>query len=216
MYDSGADIMGVLLARASSQTLGTFLRERIFEPFGMVNTGFSVPEGKLDRLATCYQTDAATGALAVYDEARGGTFALPAFFESGAGGLVSTVDDYHAFARMMLNMGKHGGERILSRLSVELMTTDQITPQQKAVSTFFPGFWDNVGWGFGVAINTRRDDLSTVPGRYGWDGGYGTTAYMDPREDLVGILMTQRLWDENGPVAAYYDFWTLAYQAIDD
>ncbi len=174
MYDSGADIMGVLLARASGQTLGTFLRERIFEPFGMVNTGFSVPEGKLDRLATCYQTDAATGALAVYDEARGGTFARPAFFEFAAGGLVSTVDDYHAFGRMLLNMGKYEDKRILSRLSVELMTTDQITPQQKAVSDFFPGFWDNRGWGFGVSIITGRDDLSAVPGRYGWDGGYGT------------------------------------------
>jgi len=203
MYDSGADIMGVL-------------RERIFEPFGMVNTGFNVPEGKLDRLATCYQTDAATGALAVYDEARGGTFARPVFFESAAGGLVSTVDDYHAFGRMLLNMGKYEDKRILSRLSVKLMTTDQITPQQKAVSDFFPGFWDNRGWGFGVSIITGRDDLSAVPGRYGWDGGYGTSTYMDPRENVIGILMTQRLWDEHGPAKVYSDFWTSVYQAIDD
>jgi len=193
MYDSGADILGVLLARASGQTLGTFLRERIFDPLGMVATGFSVPDANLDRLATFYQTDTATGKLTVYDEARGGTFSRPPVFEAGAGGLVSTVDDYHAFARMMLNMGKHGNERIVSRLSVELMTTDHITPQQKAISDFFPGFWDNRGWGFGVSIVTRRDDLSAVPGRYGWDGGYGTSAYMDPREDVIGILMTQRL-----------------------
>ncbi len=216
MYDSGADIMGVLRARASGQTLGTFLRERIFEPFGMVNTGFSVPEGKLDRLATCYQTDAATGALAVYDEARGGTFARPAFFESAAGGLVSTVDDYHAFGRMLLNMGKYEDKRILSRLSIKLMTTDQITPQPKAVSDFFPGFWDNRGWGFGVSIITRRDNLSAVPGRYGWDGGYGTSTYMDPRENVIGILMSQRLWDEHGPAKVYSDFSTSVYQAIDD
>ena len=86
----------------------------------------------------------------VFDEARGGRFARPPVFESGAGGLVSTVDDYLAFCRMMLNKGRHGSERILSRLSVELMTTDHITPEQKAASPFFPGFWDNRGWGFGV------------------------------------------------------------------
>ncbi len=159
----------------------------------MKDTGFHVPAAKLDRLATCYRTDAATGGLAVFDDARGGRFARPPVFESGAGGLVSTVDDYLAFGRMLLNMGRHGGERILSRPSVELMTTDHITPDQKARSAFFPGFWDSHGWGFGVAIVTRRDDLAAVPGRYGWDGGYGTSAYMDPREDMVAILMTQRL-----------------------
>jgi CubicO group peptidase (beta-lactamase class C family) len=216
MYDNGLDILGVLVARASGQTLETFLRERLFAPLGMEDTAFSVPEAKLDRLATCYQTDAATGGLAVFDEARGGRWSRPPVFESGAGGLVSTVDDCLAFGQMMLNMGKHGGGRILSRLSVELMTTDQITPEQKAVSDFFPGFWDNRGWGFGLSIVTRRDDLAGVPGRYGWDGGYGTSWYVDPKEELVAILMTQRLWDATGPSSVYPDFWTLAYQAIDD
>ena len=216
MYDSGSDILGVLIARASGQTLETFLRERLFAPLGMEDTAFSVPEAKLDRLATCYQTDGATGGLAVFDEARGGRWSRPPVFESGAGGLVSTVDDCLAFGQMMLNQGKHWGERILSRLAVELMTTDQITPEQKAVSDFFPGFWDNRGWGFGLSIVTRRDDLAGVPGRYGWDGGYGTSWYVDPKEELVAILMTQRLWDATGPPAVYPDFWTLAYQAIDD
>ncbi len=216
LYNSGSDILGVLIARASGGTLETFLRERIFDPLGMADTGFSVPEAKLDRLATCYQTDAATGRLVVFDDARGGRFARPPIFESGAGGLVSTVDDCLAFGQMMLNKGNHGGERILSRLAVELMTTDQITPEQKAVSDFFPGFWDNRGWGFGLAIVTRRDDLAGVPGRYGWDGGYGTSWYVDPKEELVAILMTQRLWDATGPSAVYPDFWTLAYQAIDE
>ena len=117
---------------------------------------------------------------------------------------------------MMLNMRKHGGARILSRLSVELMTTDQITPEQKAASRFFPGFWDSRGWGFGLSIVTRRDDLAGVPGRFGWDGGYGTSGYTDPREELIAIVMTQRLWDSaTGPVVIS-DFWTSVYQAIDD
>ncbi len=216
MYHSGSDILGVLIARASGAPLGTFLRARIFEPLGMTDTAFSVPEAKLGRLATCYRSDRPTGGLAVYDQARGGRFARPPVFEAGGSGLVSTVGDYLAFGRMMLNKGKYGGERILSRLSVELMTTDQITPEQKAASDFFPGFWDNRGWGFGLAVVTGRDDLAAVPGRFGWDGGYGTSWYSDPKEDMVAILMTQRLWDSPRAPPVYLDFWTSVYQAIED
>jgi CubicO group peptidase (beta-lactamase class C family) len=215
LYNSGSDILGVLIARATRSTLETFLAERIFTPLGMKDTGFSVPEAKLDRLATFYQGDPATGQLTVFDEARGGLFARPPVFESGAGGLVSTADDLLAFGRMMLNHGRHGATRILSRLSVELMTTDHITPEQKAVSPFFPGFWDSRGWGFGVSTITRRDNIADVPGRYGWDGGYGTSLYLDPKEDMVGILLTQRLWSPEF-LAIHADFWTSAYQAIDD
>jgi CubicO group peptidase (beta-lactamase class C family) len=216
MYHSGSDILGVLIARATCQKLEAFFRERIFVPLGMKDTGFSVPEAKLDRLATCYQTDPATGRLMVFDKARGGRFTRPPVFESGGGGLVSTVDDFLAFGRMMLNKGKHGRERILSRLSVELMTTDHITPEQKAASDFFPGFWNNHGWGFGMSVITGRYDLAAVPGRYGWDGGYGTSWYSDPKENIVAILMTQRVWDSPSPPGVYLDFWTSAYQAIDD
>ena len=216
LYHSGSDILGVLIARVCGGTLEAFLRERIFEPLRMKDTAFSVPASKLDRLATCYQNDPASGRLVVFDEARGGRFTRPPTFESGGGGLVSTVDDYLAFGRMMLNNGKAGSERILSRLSVELMTTDHITPAQKAASEFFPGFWDNRGWGFGLSIVTRRDDVAGVPGRYGWDGGYGTSWYSDPKEDMTAILMTQRVWDSPNAPAVYLDFWTSAYQAIDD
>jgi CubicO group peptidase (beta-lactamase class C family) len=216
MYDTGSNILGVLIARVSGKSFGTFLREQIFEPLGMKDTGFSVPEAQLDRLATCYSNAGPAGEMAVFDEARGGRFVAPPAFESGSGGLVSTVDDYLAFNRMLLNRGRHGNERILSRLSIELMTTDHITPEQKDRSPFFPGFWDNRGWGFGVAIVTRRDNLADVPGRFGWDGGYGTSAYTDPREEMVAILMTQRVVDYPGAAALFSDFWTSVYQAIDD
>jgi CubicO group peptidase (beta-lactamase class C family) len=216
LYNSGSDILGVLIARVSGQTLEGFLRERIFDPLGMKDTAFSVPAAKLDRLPTCYWTNFETGVYEVFDEARGGRFARPPVFESGAGGLVSTVDDYHAFCRMMLDKGKHGKERILSRPSVELMTSDQITPEEKAASPFFPGFWERHGWGFGLAIITRQDGIAAVPGRYGWDGGYGTTGYTDPREELIGILMSQRVMDSPTGPAYLADFWTSVYQAIDD
>jgi CubicO group peptidase (beta-lactamase class C family) len=214
MYNTGSDVLGVLIARASGQPLETFLRERLFEPLGMKDSGFSVPAPKLDRLATSYWADPESGELAVYDDAEGGQWSRPPAFPSGAGGLVSTIDDYLAFGQMMLNQGKHGNERILSRLSVELMTTDQLTPEQKAASSLISGFLDGHGWGFGVSVVTRRDDIAAVPGRYGWDGGLGTSWYSDPREEMVTILMTQCAWASSSPPNVY--FWTLAYQAIDD
>ncbi|HJT06592.1 MAG TPA: serine hydrolase domain-containing protein [Stellaceae bacterium] len=215
LYNSGSDILGVLIQRVAGRTLGAFLEERIFAPLGMKDTGFSVPAAQHDRLTTAYRSDPA-GKLAVFDEAKAGRFARPPAFESGGGGLVSTADDYLAFARMMLNHGKHGSLRILSRPSVELMTTDQITPEQKAASPFVPGFWDGRGWGFGLSVITARTELGFNPGRFGWDGGYGTSAYMDPKEDMVAILLSQRLLDSPQGPAVYADFWTSVYQAIDD
>src|SRR5438034_1286882 len=216
MYNTGSDVLGVLIARASGQPLETFFRDRIFEPLGMKDTSFSVQDTKLDRLTTSYWTNFETGALELYDEARGGQWSRPPAFPSGAGGLVSTIDDYLAFGQMMLNQGKHGNERLLSRPSVETMTTDQLTPEQKAASGIVPGCFDGHGWGFGVSIVTRRDDVAAVPGRFGWDGGMGTSWYSDPREDMVTILMTQRAWTSPSPPDVCLDFWTSAYQAIDD
>jgi CubicO group peptidase (beta-lactamase class C family) len=195
--------------------LQTFLRERIFTPLGMTDTAFHVPPAQTGRLATSYLADFQTGELSLYDEPDGGAWSSPPAFPSGGGGLVSTVDDYFAFGAMMLANGRYDGGRILSRPSVELMTTDQLTPAQKAVSGFWPGFFDNCGWGFGVSVLTKRDGVSSVPGRYGWDGGLGTSWWSDPAEDLVGILMTQRMaFPAFSP--PYLDFWTCAYQAIDD
>jgi CubicO group peptidase (beta-lactamase class C family) len=216
LYDSGSDILGVLISRATGTSLEKFLRQRIFAPLGMNDTSFSVPEGKLNRLASSYWTNPSTGEFEIFDGVDDSRWASPPVFESGAGGLVSTVDDLLAFGEMMLKGGKYGNERILSRRSVEVMTTDQITPGQKALSDFFPGFWESHGWGFGLSIVTRRDDLSATPGRYGWDGGYGTSWYVDPKEELIGILMTQRVWDASGAPVVLLDFWTSAYVAIDD
>jgi CubicO group peptidase (beta-lactamase class C family) len=216
LYDSGSDILGVLISRATGMSLEDFLRQRIFAPLSMHDTSFSVPVSKLNRLASSYWTNPSTGEFEIFDGIDDSRWASLPVFESGAGGLVSTADDLLAFGEMMLKGGKYRNERILSRPSVELMTTDHITPEQKAVSSFFPGFWDSHGWGFGVSVVTRRDDLAATPGRYGWDGGYGTSWYVDPREELIGILMTQRVWDAPGAPVVLLDFWTSAYGAIDD
>jgi CubicO group peptidase (beta-lactamase class C family) len=216
MYNTGSDVLGVLIARATGLPLETFLRARIFEPLGMKDTSFSVPATKLDRLATSYWVNPETGLLTLYDDAEGGQWSHPPAFPSGAAGLVSTIDDYLAFGQMMLNQGKHGSERILSRPSVETMTTDQLTRDQKAVSGLVPGYFDSHGWGFGVSVVTRRDDVAGAVGRFGWDGGLGTSWYSDPQEEMVTILMTQRLWTSPSPPGVCLDFWTSAYQAIDD
>ena len=216
IYHTGSDVMGVLIARASGQPLEAFLLERIFEPLGMKDTAFSVPRTKLDRLATSYWTDPDTGKLEIYDPVEGGEWSRPPAFPSGGGGLVSTIDDYLAFGQMMLNKGKNGSTRILSRASIEAMTTDQLTPEQKAVSGLGPNFFDNHGWGFGVSIVTRRVDLAGSIGTFGWSGGLGTTWWTDPREELVGVLLTQRAWTSPVPPDVCRDFCTLAYQAIDD
>jgi CubicO group peptidase (beta-lactamase class C family) len=213
LYHTGSDVLGVLIARSSGQAFGTFLRERIFEPLGMKDTAFSVPASKLDRLATSYATNFETRALELYDPAKGGQWSRPPAFPSGGVGLVSTVDDYLAFARMMLNQGRHGGRRILSRPSVETMTVDHLTAAQKAVSGLIS---DNSGWGFGVAVVTRRDHVSAPVGSYGWAGGLGTSWRSDPSEDMVVILLTQASWTSLVPGRVSRDFGILAYQAIDD
>jgi CubicO group peptidase (beta-lactamase class C family) len=216
MYNTGSDVLGVLISRAAGQPFEAFLRERIFEPLGMKDTGFSVPAGKLDRFVTGYLTNPETGALELHDEPKSGQWSRPPAFPSGGGGLVSTIEDYLTFGQMMLDKGRHGRERILSRPSVEAMTTDQLTPEQKARAAFVPGFFDNRGWGFGLSIVTGRDDVAGVPGRFGWDGGLGTSWSSDPTEDMVTILMTQCSWTSPNPPPVCLDCWTSAYQAIDD
>lgn len=216
LYHMSSEILGVLIARVSGNTFGSFLRERIFEPLGMTDTGFFVPEAKLDRLPTCYGTNFSSPELVVLDEARGGQVARPPAFEAGAGGLVSTVDDMAAFGRMMLDYGAYGRERILSRPSIELMTTDHLTPEQKSSSPFFENFWNDRGWGLGLAVFTKRNEVAGSPGRFGWDGAFSTSWYVDPKEALIGVLMAQRRPDVLSVSPVILDFWTSAYQLIDD
>jgi CubicO group peptidase (beta-lactamase class C family) len=212
MYNTGSDVIGVLIARAAGQPFDEFLRERIFEPLKMADTGFSVPAASLARLATGYQDNG----VDVYDAVADSKWRQPPAFPSGAGGLVSTVQDYLAFGEMMLRRGEHDGGRLLSRASVEVMTTDQLTPEQKQASGPFAGYFANHGWGLGMSVVTRRDGLGEPVGRFGWNGGLGSVWYADPGEDMVTILMTGCAKFVLTPPNIYRDFWTLAYQAIDD
>jgi CubicO group peptidase (beta-lactamase class C family) len=216
MYNTGSDVLGVLIARKSGQPFETFLYERIFEPLGMKDTGFSVPASKLDRLASSYWSNPKTAKLDLFYKQEGGPWTHPPAFPAGSGGLVSTIDDYLTFGQMMLNEGKLGNVRVLSRSSVETMTTDHLTAEQKAVSGLTEDFFENRGWGFGMSVVTRRINPAEPLGTYGWDGGLGTSWRTDPTEDLVGILLTQSAWTSPTPPAVCRDFWTSVYQAIDD
>ena len=183
MYHTSADVLGVLVARVAGRPLGDVLAERIFEPLGMADTGFHVPEGSLDRFGACHMVDPGTGEVAVYDPPDG-QWARPPAFPGGGAGLVSTVDDFHAFADMLRGGGTGGGRRILSRPSVELMTTDPLTPAQ--VATAGPDPEGSLGWGFGLAVRIARRGPQSV-GTYGWDGGLCRAGRLAPHAGVGAV-----------------------------
>ena len=208
LYNTCSDIAGVLIARVSGRPLPEFLAERLFGPLGMVDTGFDVPAGKLARFTSYYRTDPA-GGLELVDAPGGQWSSLPAF-PSAAGGLVSTVDDWHSFARMLLAGGRAGGRQLLSPASVRQMTTDQLTQPQRDASRLF---LEGQGWGFGGSVDVEAIDPWNVPGRYGWVGGTGTAAHITPSTGAVSILLSQL--EMAGPTAPALmrDFWRHAANA---
>ncbi|WP_199486750.1 serine hydrolase domain-containing protein [Actinomadura logoneensis] len=206
LYHASSDILGVLIARVAGRPLDVFLAERVFEPLGMADTGFWVPEEKRHRFGPSYGRGQ-DGALELHDVPDGQWSAPPAF-PSGAGGLVSTVDDWAAFGRMLLDGGTApDGRRLLSPASVALMTSDHTTAAQRdAVRLFLLG----QGWGFGGAVDVNADEPAHRPGRYWWTGGSGTTAQIDPSSDSVAVLFTQVEMGSPAPPPLMTAFWELA------
>jgi CubicO group peptidase (beta-lactamase class C family) len=211
LYHTGAEILGVLIARASGQTFESFLEERVFGPLGMVDTAFAVSPEKLGRFTAGYFTDPVSGDFGVFDEI-GGQWSRPPAFPSGAAGLVSTGPDYLAFAEVLLR----GGAPLLARSSVEVMTTDHLTPAQKAISGFAPGEFDAKGFGFCVSVVTRHDHPAAPIGQYGWGGGLGSIWRNDPAEQMSCILLTNSAWSAPHAPPVAQDMLTAAYAAIVD
>ena len=197
MYNTGASVLGVLLARAAGEPIADVLRTRIFEPLGMKDTGFWTAQA--DRLATSYRPT--PDGLVVHDEPAG-AWSRPPAFGDGAAGLVSTADDLFAFARMLLR----GGSGVLSAEAVEAMTSDQLTAEQKARGGLGSDFFAGQSWGFCLAV---RDD-----GAFGWDGGLGTSWLVDPAQDLTVIVLTQRMFESSEPPAVHEDIQAAAYAAL--
>ncbi|MFZ4279628.1 serine hydrolase domain-containing protein [Streptomyces rhizosphaericola] len=209
LYNTCSDILGVLVARAADRPLPAYLAERLFEPLGMADTGFSVAPGALDRFTGYYRAGEGSpaGGPELVD-APDGQWSRPPAFPSGAGGLVSTVDDWCAFGRMLLAGGlADDGRRVLAAESVRQMLTDHLTPAQRAESGLFT---EGQGWGFGGSVDVEITAPWNALGRYGWIGGTGTSAHVIPSTGTVAVLLTQM--ELAGPAAPRLmrDFWTYA------
>jgi len=195
--------------------LEEFMRERLFDPLGMVDTGFSMRPDQAGRFTTAYAPDPTTGAPVLLDPADGGWWSRPPAMPNCAGGLLSTVDDLWRFAEMLLQGGSYDGRRVLSPESVAAMTQDHLTPAQRADNPLFLGAIS--GWGYAMAVPAADLDPSAprpadeLPGGYGWDGGTGTTWRSDVARGVSGILLTQRAMTSPQPPAIFRDFWACAY-----
>jgi len=197
LYNTGASVLGVLLARATGEPFADVLQTRVFEPLGMRDTGFWTTQ--TDRLATAYRPT--PDGLLAWDEPVG-TWSRPPAFGDGAAGLVSTVDDLLAFARMLLA----GGAPVLSADAARAMTTDQLTEAQKAHGGLGRDFFAGRSWAFCQAVLDS--------GAFGWDGGFGSSWLVDPAHDLVVIVLTQRMFETSEPPQVHRDIQAAAYAAL--
>ena len=189
-YGVSADVLGQLVTVVSGMPFDVFLRESIFEPLGMDDTGFYVPEGALDRLGPTYGP-APGGGLEVIEAPANSHFAAPPAFLSGGGGLVSTATDYLRFLQMLIGGGVRDGVRILSAENVARMTRNQLTPQERSVD-FMGGVFDTSGFGYGLlAVTDPAPGAPGSAGEYYWAGMASTSFSIDPTEGLIVILMTQ-------------------------
>jgi CubicO group peptidase (beta-lactamase class C family) len=217
-YSLSVDVLGRLVELLSGKTFEQFLQERIFAPLDMHDTGFYVPASKKDRLAKLYITTKEgklepAAVCATWQECtdKFPTAALsylePPAFQSGGGGLVSTTYDYLRFCQMMFNQGQYNGKRLLSRKTIQLMTSDNLGK--------IPEVGPGVGFGLGFAVSKAPGEAGMMgtPGEYNWGGAAGTKFWIDPKEELIGIFMTQILLN---PVDYGSSFRVLAYQAIAD
>jgi CubicO group peptidase (beta-lactamase class C family) len=197
LYNTPGSVLGVLVARAAGEPFGEVLRKRMFEPLGMRDSTFWTSQ--TDRLATGYVPG--EDGLKVWDEPDG-RWSRPPAFGDGAGGLLSTVDDLLAFARMLLD----GGGDVLSAESVRGMTCDQLTDEQRSFGGLGPDYFAHMSWAFGQAVWDN--------GAFGWDGGFGSSWRVDPIRDLTVIVLTQRLWDSPQLPQVHRDIQAAAYAAL--
>ena len=194
LYGASADVLGAVIEVASGRKFSDFLKEEIFEPLGMVDTGFYVPEDKLERFSKAYDYKPEEkklvpfngGFLCIYD------YLTPPAFESGGAGLVSTVEDYSHFAQMLADSGSYNGKRILGRKTVEFISGPQLTPKQQESFN-----WEQlVGYSYGnlmrVLVSASGAASNGSVGEFGWDGWTGNYFMIDPKENLVMIYMVQR------------------------
>ena len=210
-YGVSTDVLGRVVEVVSGQAFDTFLKARIFDPLGMTDTSFTVPEDKLARFAEIYEMVPGGGIQPAKGDGARTRFKDGARLHSGGGGLVSTVGDYLRFCQMLLNDGELDGVRILSPRTVELMTAPQLRPDQLAfLQSFMPGY--NTGLGVAVLTDLGRSELPGSVGEYNWAGAASTVFFIDPKEKVIAILITQLFPGLHYPVRE--DLKTVVYQAL--
>lgn len=195
-YSVSTDVLGYLVEQMSGVPLDEYFRTQIFEPLGMIDTGFTVPPDKIDRFAANY-TRGRDKKPRLEDDPATSVYAQPTTFFSGGGGLVSTAADYLQFCRMLLNQGELNGQRLLGRKTIELMTSNHLPDgrdlAELATGAFSETTYEGVGFGLGfsVQLDCARAQIVGSPGEYAWGGAASTAFWIDPSEDLITIFMTQ-------------------------
>ena len=199
LYSVSTDVCARLVEIMSGQRFDDYLRDTIFAPLGMGDTGFSVPDDKADRFAACYRRDGSKNLVLSDDPQRSGYREEPSFL-SGGGGLVSTTPDYLRFCQMLVGGGELDGVRILGRKTVELMSANHLPGGQDLQAFALPGGYGEVGFagmGFGLTVAVAKAPPETQvigsAGEYMWGGAASTIFWVDPAEDLVVVFMTQLL-----------------------
>lgn len=218
-YSLSTDVVGHLVELVSGQSLDQYFEQHILRPLGMHDTHFQVPEAKLERFAACY-TRNRDKQLVVQDDPANSSYARQVTLLSGGGGLVSTVHDYHRFCRMLLGGGSLDGVRILGRKTLELMTRNHLPGGKDLASVSMGGFSETPyrGVGFGLGLSVSLDPAAGyalgTPGEFAWGGMASTLFWVDPKEDLIVIFMTQlipsRTFNFRGQLKS------LIYPALDD
>ncbi len=218
-YSVSIDVLGYLVEKLSGIGFGEFLRTRLFEPLGMNDTAFYVPPDKTERLTSCYQPET-KGGLKLQDDARESTYAKPPMLESGGGGLVSTAHDYLRFCRMMLNGGTLDGVQILSPKTVALFSLNYLPEGREVADMALPGMFSESGYagvgfslGCGVNVDVAKTRLPGSPGEYFWGGAAATAFWIDPREALTVVFMTQVIGSP-ARLTLRRDLRTLVYSAM--
>jgi CubicO group peptidase (beta-lactamase class C family) len=219
-YSVAIDVLGYLVEKVSGMAFGEFLRTRLFEPLGMNDTAFFVPPEKISRLSTCYMP-APGGGLRVQDDAQKTTYAAPPKLEGGGGGLVSTAHDYMRFCRMLLGHGTLDGVQILSPKSVQLFSLNHLPGGQDMAdmavpgSAYSEGSYSGIGFSLacGVNIDVAKTRLPGTLGEFFWGGAAATAFWIDPKEDLAVVYMTQIMGSADR-LQMRRDLRTLVYSAM--
>ena len=218
-YSVSIDVMGYLVQKLSDQSFGDYLRTHLFQPLGMTDTAFWCPPEKQDRFSSCYQPGDG-GGIKLQDDAGNSTYAKPPNLESGGGGLVSTAHDYMRFCRMMLNQGTLDGVQILSPKTVALFSLNHLPDNKQLADMAPPGMFSEAGYsgvgfsiGCGVNIDVAKTRLPGTTGEFFWGGAASTAFWIDPKEDLAVVFMTQVIGSD-ARLTLRRDLRTLVYAAM--